>query len=69
VINLIFCLLGDEAKSFESVISSPIIIETESPAIGSTHYTDIKDWDCNDMFNKTNTFIKQIYGEEHIINW
>jgi uracil-DNA glycosylase len=67
--NTIFCLLGDEAKSYESVISSPFIIETESPSIGSINYYDIKDWDCNDMFNKTNQFIKQIYGEKHIINW
>lgn len=62
----VFILLGKKANSFRPLISeNHYVLSTTHPAFAG--YSGTNDWDCNDVFNKANVFLKQHYNQT--IKW
>ena len=65
--GLVFILMGKQAQELEPVIgASHHILKTHHPAYAARTGTD---WDCENVFNKTNEILKQSNGEEFQIRW
>lgn len=65
--GLIFCLLGAKAHELEGMITpSHYVLKASHPASAAYNKGN---WDCDDMFNKINTIIRQNNGEDYTIRW
>lgn len=66
--SMIFILMGKKAHEFESLLSEHHhIFKVSHPA--SAAYNRLKEWECDDVFNKANEVIKAMNGPEFQIKW
>lgn len=62
----VFILLGKKANSYRPFISeNHYVLSTTHPAFAG--YNQSNNWDCNDVFNKANVFLKERYNQT--IKW
>lgn len=65
--GLVFILMGKQAHELEGYINDyHHVLKTSHPA--SAGYSKTV-WDCNDVFNKTNEYLKTTQGTYHCIKW
>ena len=62
--DLVIALLGKKAEEYEMILSNNTIFKVTHPA--SAAYRG-GEWDCNDVFNKTNEILKK--QDRTCINW
>lgn len=67
--GLIWVLMGEQAYELEDMINSKshYVIKTDDPF--KITYSNAKEWDCKDCFNKINDIIMKNNGKEYVIKW
>jgi uracil-DNA glycosylase len=67
--GLIWVLMSEQAYELEDMINpkAHYVIKTDDPV--KITYSNAKEWNCNDCFNKINDIITKNNGKEYLINW
>jgi uracil-DNA glycosylase len=67
--GLIWVLMSEQAYELEDMINpkAHYVIKTDDPLKAT--YSNAKEWNCNDCFNKINDIIIKNNGKEYLINW